>query len=274
MFARYVRTLSRRVTFAVMPTLTRGASDSVTGKRTRSGSRWSKRREDRSRLEVLSRLYGSRLDDAGDGRPHDGVPEVELGDAQQLLGRVGVRLRAGDARLVLLDLLSGHEPRMGRHGSLPARELRLGRLVGRLRLGERRPRLVDGDLKALHLDEDERVALLDGLSLDERNAVHRPGDARRDLHLLKGVDASGRHHVVLNLARLERRNLNRVLQLVRGLRSLERVRVRLGAAGGAAKHQGRREHEHEIDGGCPGERRLHLSSAPRGSSPSAWRRLR
>ena len=62
---------------------------------------------------------------------------------------------------------------------------------------------------------DEHVALLDGLALDEGHLVDRAGDARGDLHLLERVDAAGRDDVVLDLAHVERRDLDRVLQLAR-----------------------------------------------------------
>ena len=227
------------------------------------------RGEHRARLQVLPGLDGARLDDAREGSAHGGVPEVELRDAHRLLRGVGVGLRARDARRVLLDLLAGHEARVRGDGPLASRELGLCGRVGGDGLGEGRLGLVDRDVVALDLDADERVALLDGLSLDEGHLVDRARHARGDLHLLEGVDAARRDDVVLDLAHEDGRDLDRVLQLARRLGSLE-PRVLAGFRAGDRPRE-REEREHEMRGEpC----RVHLSSVPSGSSPMAWRRLR
>ena len=243
----------------------------MTGKRNRSGIALQERREDRARLQVLPGLDGARLDDAGERSADGRVTEVELGDAQRLLGGVGVGLRAGDARRVLLDLFACDETRVRHDRTLAPRELGLRGRMRRRGLGERRLRLIDGDVVAVDLDDDERVALLDGLPLDEGHLVDRAGHARGDLHLLERVDAAGGDDVVLDLARRDGRDLDGVLQLGRRLGPLQRrVFGRLGARGRPGQRE-REDGEHETIGGPS---RLHLSSVPSGSSPIACRRFR
>ncbi len=226
------------------------------------------RGEDGAWLEVLAPLDRARLDDACEGRAHRGVAEVQLGDPHRLLCGVGVGLRARDARRVLIDLFAGHEAGVRGDRALPSRELGLGGLVRRDGLVESGLRLVDRDLVALDLDDDQRVAFFHGLPLDEGDLVDRAGDARGDLDLLERVDAARRHHVVLNLADLERRDLHRVLELVDGLRLLERVFGPL-RAGERRGRRGASEDERDRS-----SRLLHLSSVPSGSRPIAWRKFR
>ncbi len=227
------------------------------------------RGEDGARLQVLPGLHRARLDDARERSAHRGVAEVELRDPERLLRGVAVGLGAGDARRVLLDLLAGHEPGVRLDGSLAPRELGLRGRVRGDGLGEGRLGLVDRDVVALDLDEDERVALLDRLPLDERHLVDRARHARGDLHLLERVDAARRDDVVPHLAHDDGRDLHRVLQLARRLGSLE-ARV-LACLGAGDRPRQREEGEHEMSGEpC----RVHLSSVPSGSSPMAWRRVR
>jgi hypothetical protein len=66
-------------------------------------------RQDRPRLDVLAGLDRPRLDDARDGRPDEGVPEVELGlvEGRTFLGDIGSG--GQDLGPPGLDLLAGDE---------------------------------------------------------------------------------------------------------------------------------------------------------------------
>ncbi len=272
MFAAYVLALSRKRDVRGHP----GLDARGVGLRDREAQEervaLQERGQDGPWLQVLSSLDGARLDDACERSADSGVPQVELGDAQRLLGRVGVGLRAGDARRVLLDLLACDQARVRDNRSLPARELRLRGLVGCYGLVERCLRLIDGDVVAIHLDDDERIALLDRLPLDEGDLVDRARHTRGDLHLLERVDAARGHHVVLDLTDAERRDLDRVLQLGGRLWFLQR-RVVGGLRAG--ERPGEREHgQHDTSLRDSERSSFHLSSVPSGSSPIACRRFR
>src|SRR5262249_12906069 len=145
---------------------------------------------------------------------------------------------------------------------LAALERGLGRLLGRLGLAQRGVRLLDGDGVALALDRDQHVARLDHLALDEPDLVDRAGDPRGDLDLLERVERARRGDRVLHLARRERGDVARVLQLEAALGGGSVAGLR------AAGADGRHRHDRDRDPG------LHGSGSPSGSSPIAWRSAR
>ena len=92
------------------------------------------RRQDRPRLDILAGLDRPRLDDARDGRPDEGVAEVELGlvEGRPLLGDIGSG--GQDFRPPGFDFLAGDEAgRLGDDG-LAALEAGFGVGLGRLGL--------------------------------------------------------------------------------------------------------------------------------------------
>src|SRR5262249_54174651 len=123
-----------------------------------------------------------------DGRADLGVAEIDLRLVERRLRLHHARPRCVLVRLALVD--RGLRDVLVAHQFLAAVELQLGVDFGRLGLGERRARLLDGRLVGRLLDAEQQVARLDVLPFAEGALLDEARHPRDDIDLIDRGEAS------------------------------------------------------------------------------------